>query len=129
MSVFCLGSDQIDDLWFEFAQHLQRLQRLGHLNAEETREDLKLAKKQLWGYQEEGRVIGIAITRVSLPFCEVFAAAGKQSRPGQIQELYEHIERWARTVGCARMRINGRKGWMRVLQGYSVTGYIMEKEL
>ena len=129
MSVFALGPEQIDALWPEFEQHLERLQRLGHLNVEEAREDLKLAKKQLWGYHEDGRVIGVAITRVSMPFCEVFAAAGKQSRPGQIQELYAHIERWARTVGCARMRINGRKGWMRVLQGYAVTGYIMEKEL
>jgi len=133
VNLFCLGSDQIDDLWDEFSEHiyrLERLDRLGHLTPDDLREELKQAKKQLWGIQIDGRVIGIAVTRIGRQTCEVFAAAGTQTAPGQIQALYTEIERWALSQGCIRMRIVGRRGWQRMLKGYEPTrDVILEKEL
>ena len=35
----------------------------------------------------------------------------------------------ARREGCARVRIYGRKGWLRVLDGYAQKYVIMDKEL
>ena len=129
MSVFCLGSDEIDKHWNAFEQHVYRLERLGHLGADELREELKDKKRQFWGYETEGRIIGIAITRVTPNTCEIVAAAGTQTKPGQIQELYEHIERWARENGRIRMRVIGRKGWLRAISGFTQTGIVMEKDL
>jgi hypothetical protein len=130
VNLFCLGSEQIDSLWDEYAEHIFRLERLGHLSADEIREELRLAKRQLWGIQVDGRVVGIAITRIGGMTCEVFAAAGTQTERGQIQQLYERIEQWARQKGCARMRVVGRRGWQRVLTGFRQSkDVILEKEL
>lgn len=131
MNCFCLSSEQIDNLWSEFDTHAQRLAKLEYVDPDELRDDLKAAKKQLWGVQENGRVLGIAITRVTggVKTCEIVAAAGTQTAAGQIQTLYEDIEQWAQAIGCVRMRILGRKGWLRALAGYKQVGVIIEKEL
>jgi hypothetical protein len=43
--------------------------------------------------------------------------------------LIGQIESYARREGCARVRIYGRKGWLRVLDGYAQKYVIMDKEL
>lgn len=129
MNVFCLGPEQIDSLWEEFAHHLYRLERLGHLGVDEVREDLRLGKKQLFGVQDEGQIIGIVITRIGGRTCELYAGAGKQTAIGQIEALYREIESWARAIGCARMRVIGRKGWLRKFSDFTQTGVVLEKEL
>ncbi len=129
MSDFALGSNEIDENWPSIEMHLYRLERLGHLGVDETSEDLKAARKQLWGYHADGQVIGVAITRMTKTTCEVVAACGTSTARGQIQELYEHIERWARESGRIRMRVVGRKGWLRAIEGFTQTGIVMEKDL
>jgi hypothetical protein len=132
VNLFCLGPEQIDVLWDEFSTHIYRLDnlgRLGHLSVDELRDELKLAKRQLWGIQDDGRVIGIAITRIGGRCCEIYAAAGTQTARGQIQALYERIEQWARDIGCLRVRIVGRRGWLRALKGFQVKDVVLEKEL
>src|SRR5688572_5602081 len=100
------------------------MERLEMFEPEELRADLKDACKQLFGVQEDGRIIGIAITRITNRCCEICHAAGTQTGRGQIRFLYDHIERWARDIGCSRMRIMGRRGWLRALEGYRQTGVI-----
>lgn len=129
MSVFCLGAEQIDNLWPEYEHHIYRMERLGYIGADELRDELKLSKKQLWGLQDNGKVAGICITRIAGKCCEIYAAVGAQSKRGQILELYNHVEQWARDIGCDRMRVIGRKGWMRMLSNYSQVGVVLEKEL
>lgn len=128
MGVFCLGSEQIDSLWNEISPFVYRLERFGHVGADELREDLKTAKRQLWGYQTSG-VIGIAITRIAGKTCEIVAATGTQSEKGQIEAVYTEIERWAREIGCVRVRIVGRKGWLRKFPEFTQTGIVAEKDL
>jgi len=43
--------------------------------------------------------------------------------------LVERIESYAKDEGCTRIRIFGRKGWLRVLEGYDAKHVIMDKEL
>src|SRR5262245_38613617 len=43
--------------------------------------------------------------------------------------LIGQIENYAKREGCARVRIYGRKGWLRVLDGYKPEHIIMDKEL
>jgi hypothetical protein len=131
VSVFVVPAAQVDALWDEIAPHLYRLQARGQIDAEEVRADLKAERKQLWGYQDAERVIGVVITRVTKGgACEIYGAAGTQSAPGQIQELHDAIERWAKSIDCKRLRLQGRKGWLRVLKGYTRSpDIILEKEL
>jgi hypothetical protein len=44
-------------------------------------------------------------------------------------ERYKDIEYWARRMGAVRMRIIGRKGWLKVLAGFEQTAVVMEKPL
>jgi hypothetical protein len=43
--------------------------------------------------------------------------------------LLAQIERYARDEGCICVRIHGRKGWARVLDGYRIQHVILRKEL
>lgn len=43
--------------------------------------------------------------------------------------LISGIEAYAKSEGCACVRIYGRKGWGRVLEGYDVQHVVMEKPL
>ncbi len=134
MSVFCLGPEQIDALWPRYAHHLERLEReTGLVLASATRADLTTAHKQLWGYQEGDAINGVAITQVyDTPrgkACEVVGACGTETARGQIDQIINEIEKWAADIGCTRMRVLGRKGWQRRLNGYEQTGIILEKEI
>jgi hypothetical protein len=125
VNVFCLGADQIDRLWDRFAHHLDRL--TDYLNPEEIRLELKDAEKQLWGLQDGEDIVGVAITRITGRTCEVVGAAGAAPYEA-MRELHQAIEEWAREIGCSRMRLQGRKGWIKLL-GYTQTGIVAEKEL
>lgn len=41
----------------------------------------------------------------------------------------EIVEQWAKTLGCDRSIVYGRKGWERKLTGYKRTAIILEKQL
>ncbi len=124
MNPFCLGADQIAALWPRFAHHLKRLP--DYFNSEELKQDLIDEQKQLWGIQDGAEIVGVAITRVTGRTCQVVGAAG--SAPyAAMRELHRHSETWARDIGCSRMRIEGRKGWLK-LMGYTQTGIVGEKE-
>lgn len=43
--------------------------------------------------------------------------------------LISGIEAYAKSEGCACVRIYGRKGWSRVLEGYDVQHVVLEKAL
>lgn len=133
MSVFCLSADQIEGLWGEYAHHLDRLALRGDCLPEAIREDLRASRKQLWGYQLDGKILGVAITGLlDTPrglTCEIYGAAGTESVPGQIDQIMREIENWMAVMGCTRLRILGRKGWLRRLNGFRQTGIIMEKSI
>lgn len=127
MNVFCLGADQIDPLWDELAPHLYRLERTGCVSAQEIREALCDMRMQAWGLQEGPKVVGVAVTKITGNTCEVVGGAGSAPYDA-MRELHREIETWARTQGCQRMRLMGRKGWLKLLN-YTQTGIVAEKEL
>jgi hypothetical protein len=43
--------------------------------------------------------------------------------------LISGIEAYAREEGCTRVRIFGRKGWLRALEGFRQMNVIADKEL
>ena len=130
MSVFCLASDQIDGLWESIAPHLLRLEQLGQVDAEEVRKDAKAERKQIWGYQCGPQIIGVVVTRVTTAgVCEIYGAAGTAGHE-RILEVHDAIERWAKSINCKRLRLQGRRGWARLLKGYCDTGeVILEKAI
>lgn len=58
--------------------------------------------------------------------CLVWLAEGTMA---PLLELHEAICAWAREQGCQRMRIVGRKGWLKVVPGYREVATVMERDL
>jgi len=58
--------------------------------------------------------------------CEITACGGANMHH---RLPLEEIEAYARREGCVCTRITGRKGWLRVLDGYRQKHIIMDKDL
>jgi hypothetical protein len=134
LPVFCLGPEQIESLWPKYGHHLERLERETRLVlAASLREDLKVARKQLWGFQDGADITGVGVTEIyESPrgrVCEIYGACGTESERGQIDQIMVEIESWARAIGCTRIRLGGRRGWKRRLHGFAQVGVILEKEI
>lgn len=98
----------------------------------DVREALESAQAQLWGSHDEGRVLGIWITKLEQVGARrrglLWIAAGTALDDGL--ELYRrYTEPWFKAKGCDYSQIIGRKGWKRVLPDYSEAGIILEKRL
>lgn len=97
----------------------------------QVRESAKASRQQVWGLQDAEKVHGICITEIlatpSGLTCLIVGAAG--SAPTTLQErLHDEIARWAKSIGCTRMRLQGRRGWLRRLK-YRQTAIVGEKAL
>jgi len=127
--IFVLSAPEIETHWQEFLPWLERIACCGDLTAQEIRESVKASRMQLWGLQDDVAVRGIALTEIlgRGSICAVIAAAGHASADLQ-RQVHESIAAWAKSIGCTRMRLQGRKGWLRQL-GYRQTGIVGEKSL
>lgn len=60
-------------------------------------------------------------------FCTILACAGKSKC--RWVGLLAGLEKFAKAEGCKSMKVCGRKGWLRELDGYRLTRVVLEKEL
>lgn len=133
MSVFTLSPEETVKHWPEFRHHIERLEReTGLVLASSIRADLASGAKQVWGWQE-GVITGVAITEVIQtpkgPCCWVYGGVGTETTKGQIDAIIATIEAWAKGIGCSRVMLQGRRGWLRRLSEYKQVGIILEKEV
>lgn len=81
---------------------------------------------------EAGHVYGVVVTQVYPTMrgdiCCIWGACGTAPK-SVILEVYAHIEAWARNLGCFALEIHGRRGWERMLKGFTKTAVILEKPL
>ena len=86
-------------------------------------------ESQLW-FVWSGTLDGAAVTTTAPsrrgPLCIIVAAGGKMAT---CLGFLDEIEKWAKSIGCAGIRIYGRKGWSRVLRDYKVTRFVYDKEI
>jgi hypothetical protein len=82
---------------------------------------------------ESGGVTSVAVASTCLQqtdagkICVITACAGT-NMPRWLP-LISRIEAYAKEEGCACVRIFGRRGWLRVLEGYREKHIILDKEL
>jgi len=73
---------------------------------------------------------GVIVTRLieepTRLVCLVWLASGDLDR---LLDRYQDVEAWARAHEVDTLRIQGRAGWLRVLDGYQQVGVILEKGL
>jgi hypothetical protein len=85
-----------------------------------------LSGDQLLWLAISDRVEAAATTHLSRGVCTLTACGGHQME--RWLPLFDRIEKYAKDEGC-KMRIYGRPGWQRVLNGYHVEHVILEKQL
>ena len=129
-AVFCLSSRQIDIYWDRFAHHIERFCReTGEAEVEQLRSDLRETKKQFWGFDDGEKISFVCLTAIDGPLCWLWVCCGTESWPGQIERGLAEIEQWAKSVQCKRLKLRGRPGWERRLEGFTRTAVILEKEI
>jgi hypothetical protein len=124
----CCDPARIDEIW-PHAKHLIRcaIEHTGLSEFDPVERDVLDGKQLLWLAWNGQEIEAAAATQLTGKVCVLTACAG-HNRERWIP-LFAQIEKYAKDEGCSTMRIYGRKGWERVLDGYHVEHVILEKAL
>lgn len=127
----CVDPRRVSEVWPHVSLLLRGACRRTRLNAfADIEADILAGRSLLWvawnGRTIESAAATIQIDSESGKVCIITVCGGNGMK--RWLPLIGQIENYARREGCARVRIYGRKGWLRVLDGYQQKYVIMDKE-
>ena len=124
----CVDPERIYEVW-PHAWHLIKsaIEKTNLSRFEDIALQVLEGRQLLW-LAWDGQKIEAAATTQLLPDVCVLTACGGNDRQHWLP-LLEQIEKYAADEGCKRMRLYGRKGWERVLDGYRADYVILEKTI
>jgi hypothetical protein len=130
--MICIDPSHVREIWPHAATLLKAACRRTALNAfEDIEHEVMSGHSLLWlawnGHEIQAAATTILIKSEIGKVCVITACGGTQMK--HWLPLLDGIEAYARDEGCTRVRIYGRKGWLRVLDGYREKHVIMDKEL
>lgn len=127
VDLLCVDPKEVSQIW-SYAGSMIRaaIERTG-LSEFEYIEREVLAGDQLLWLAISDHIEAVATTRLSRNVCELTACSGHQRE--RWLPLFAKIEKYAKDEGCHTMRLYGRKGWERVLDGYRIEHVVLEKAL
>lgn len=128
----CVDPKRVSEIWPHVSSLLKEACRRTRLNAFSDIEADILAGRSLLWVAWNGRAIVSAAATVLInsesgKVCIITVCGGSDMK--RWLPLIGQIESYARCEGCARVRIYGRKGWLRVLDGYEQNYVVMDKKL
>jgi hypothetical protein len=128
----CVDPKRVGELWPHISPLLRAACRRTELNAfADIEADILAGRSLLWiawnGQAVEAAAATILINSEIGKVCIITACGGAAMK--RWLPLIKEIENYARDEGCTRVRIFGRKGWLRVLEGFEAKHIIMDKEL
>lgn len=59
--------------------------------------------------------------------CRIWLASGEKDE--LVYRMLPDVETWAASRGCAAVEVVGRKGWLRLLDGYTQPATVLSKEI
>jgi len=126
--LICVDPKQIDLFW-PHVKHLIRaaIERTGLSRFEDIEKSILGGEQLVWVAWGSGNIEAAASTQLVNGACEIVACAGEQRE--RWLSLISKIEEYAKAEGCRCMRIIGREGWERVLDGYRREYVVLEKVL
>jgi len=128
----CVDPARVHEIWPHVAPLLKAACVRTGLNAFANVEaDILCGGSLLWiawnGEAIEAAAATILINTEAGKICIITVCGGSGMK--RWLPLLAGIENYARDEGCARVRIFGRKGWLRALEGFEEKHIIMDKEL
>jgi len=131
VDLVCVDPARIGEVWPLVRERIRiAIERTG-LSDFAAIEAEALAGRQLVWMAWDGEIAAVAMTEKSSigtrTICTLTACQGYDR--DRWLPLFEQIEKYAKDEGCSTMRVLGRKGWERVLDGYTVENVVMEKAL
>jgi hypothetical protein len=132
IDLVCIDPARIGEVWPHVRPLLEKACRRTALNAfADFEADILSGRSLVWvawnGNAIEATAATVLINSDRGKVCVITLCAGREM-PRWLK-LIDRIEAYARDEGCARIRIFGRKGWLRVLEGYEAKYAIMDKKL
>lgn len=82
-------------------------------------------KLQLWSGEKSAMVTEIE-HYPNFRVCRIFLAGGDMT---ELLEMEKDITKWAKSKGCNKIQIAGRKGWERVLKEYKKQFVVLNKDI
>jgi hypothetical protein len=128
--LLCVNPANVAGVWRLVRGPLQSAMDRTQLGSiEELESDVLEGRQLLWLAIARGDIFAVATTHLVKPgedkVCVLTACAGHHRETWL--PLFAFIEEYARAEGAKKMRIFGRKGWERVLDGYHVEHVVLEK--
>lgn len=125
--LLCVPPKEVEQIW-QYAGPMIRaaIERTDLGDFEYIEENVLRGNQLLW-LAISDHIEAAATTHLSRNVCTITACSGHQRE--RWLPLLSEIEKYARNEGCHTMRLGGRKGWERVLNGYRVEHVILEKAL
>jgi hypothetical protein len=132
VELVCVDPKHIDAIWPHAEPLLRSACRRTGLNAfADIEADMLSGRSLLWiawnGEAIEAAAATVLINSEVGKVCVITACGGRGIK--RWLPLVAGIETYARNEGCALVRIYGRNGWQRVLEGFEQRHVIMDKEL
>lgn len=132
MELICVDPKQVGHFW----PHVEPLLRpaievVGLNNFEDIEEGILNGCGLVWIAWDGERIAAAASTtlqRIGSDLVCVLTACGGRGMDQWLQ-LLGRIEDYAKAEGCKALRIFGREGWQRVLDGYERKAVVLEKAL
>ncbi len=134
--LICVDPERVHEIWPLAEPMLRRaVARTGLSAFHEIEQEILRGNALLWlaveGEEAVAVVLAAASTRLQRTdagkVCVITACAGRDMPRWLV--LIDGIEKFARNEGCTCVRIYGRKGWLRALDGYAQRHVILDKEI
>jgi hypothetical protein len=132
MDLICVDPGQVGHFW----PHVEPLLRpaiedVGLSDFDDVADDILGGRGLVWIAWDGEKIAAAASTslqRIGSDLICVLTACGGKGINDWVP-LIAGIEKYARNEGCKALRIFGRRGWLRVLDGYDETAIVIEKGL
>ena len=116
----------------EITKFFGHLTDRGAVDAADLLEDVDQKDRQCWGIARNHQVVAVALTRITTgnyKICEITHLTGEGLR--EWHAAFLEIEKWARSLGCVRIKALARPGYERVGKQYGLrkTHVMLEKDL
>lgn len=127
MNLICVDPEKIFDVWPHVRPLIKAaIDATGLSDFNDIESDVLSGDQLLWMAVSD-HIEAAATTHLSRNVCVLTACSGHHRE--RWLPLFAKIEKYAKDEGATTMRIFGRRGWERVLDGYQSTHVILEKAL